>query len=179
MRVPSPIHSISLCTVATKLNICKSCNFPHLWPLFSPKMGFLRYWLSLKPIFGMKELRYAKIDTVYFERGESELSEYQIRFSLTITVFSLYSVENRSFLRILADFWVFCVQLTPLNVVKFYKTPVNDVSTLYLPCISIPSRYFILNTLNFSKKWRFLSIFFDHYPVFGHWRPDGVRFLKC
>ena len=115
MRVPSPIHSISLCTVATTLNICKSCNFPHLWPSFSSKMAFLGYWLSLKPFFGMKELRYAKIDRVQLERAKSDLSEYQIRFSLTITVFSLYSVENRSFLRNLADFWVILRIINPLK----------------------------------------------------------------
>ena len=82
-------------------------------------MAFLRYWLSLKPIFGMKELRYAKIDRVYFERVESELSEYQIRFSLSIALFSLRSVENMSFLRILADFWVFLHIINPLKSGQF------------------------------------------------------------
>ena len=84
-------------------------------------MAFWGYWLSLKPFFGMKDLRYAKIDRVYFERGESELSEYQIRLSLSIALFSLRSVENRSFLRILADFWVFLHIINPLKCGQFLQ----------------------------------------------------------
>ena len=84
-------------------------------------MAFLRYWLSLKPIFGMKELRYAKIDMVYFERVESELSEYQIRFSLSIALFSLRSVENMSFLRILADFLGILHIINPLKYGQFLQ----------------------------------------------------------
>ena len=84
-------------------------------------MAFLGYWLSLKPFFGMKELRYAKIDRVYFERGESEISEYQIRFSLSITVFSLFSIEDRSFLRILADFGVFLHIINTLKCGQFLQ----------------------------------------------------------
>ena len=63
----------------------------------------------------MKELRYAKIDRVYLERKKYDLSEYQIRFSLSITVFSLFLVENRSFLRILAVFGVFLHIINPLK----------------------------------------------------------------
>ena len=84
-------------------------------------MAFLGYWLSLKPFFGMKELKYAKIDMVYFERVESELSEYQIRFSLPITVFSLWSVGIRSFLRILGDFWVLLHIIDTLKCGQFLQ----------------------------------------------------------
>ena len=80
---------------------------------------FLQSWLSLKPFFGMKESRYAKIDMVYFEREKCELSEYQIRFSLPITVFPLFSVAIMSFLRLLAHFWVLLLIIDPLKYGQF------------------------------------------------------------
>ena len=95
----------------------------------------LQTCLSLNPFFGMKESRYAKIDMVYFEREKCELSEYQIRFSLPITVFPLFSVAIMSFLRLLAHFWVLLHIIDPLKCGQFcqnsYQGRVTIVFTLY------------------------------------------------
>ena len=60
--------------------------------------------------------RYAKIDRTYQERGGSELSEYQIRFSVALMVSSKMSTKIDLFLRILVYFLTFSVPLRiPIN----------------------------------------------------------------
>ena len=59
----------------------------------------------------VKEWKYPKINQVYPEREGSELSEYQIRFSVPYTVNPQISIEFDLFLRILAHFLTFSVPL--------------------------------------------------------------------
>ena len=65
------------------------------------------------------------MDRIYPERGESELSEYQIRFLLSCMVCPQISIEIDIFLRILAHFLVFQAPLRiPINP-DFCENPVK------------------------------------------------------
>ena len=67
------------------------------------------------------------MDGIYAERGESELSEYQIRFLLSCMVRSQISIEIYLFLRILAHFLTFQAPLRiPINP-DFRKNPVKVI----------------------------------------------------
>ena len=64
----------------------------------------------------VKEWRYAKVHRICPERGESELSEYQIRFLLSCMVRPQISIEIDLFLRILAHFLTFsALPRIPIN----------------------------------------------------------------
>ena len=65
------------------------------------------------------------MDRIYPERGESELSEYQIRFLLSCMVRPQISIEIDLFLRILAHFLTFPAPLRiPINP-DFRENPVE------------------------------------------------------
>ena len=62
------------------------------------KIDIFENWLTLSPILGVKEWRWAKIHLEHLERGGAELSEYHIRFSLALIVSSKMSTKVDLFL---------------------------------------------------------------------------------
>ena len=73
------------------------------------------------------------MDRIYPERGESELSEYQIRFLLSCMVRPQISIEIDLFLRILAHFLTFSASpRIPINP-DFRETPVEVSRRCPLP----------------------------------------------
>ena len=80
------------------------------------KINILQKWLNFEAIFGGEGVEIEKIWWNCYIRGDSELSEYQIRFSLPHPIYSQINVKLGQFQKIL--------MLSPTKFGPFLISPV-------------------------------------------------------
>jgi len=89
--------------IVEKLEVRKVVKLTNMCHLFSLEISFFEILANFAVIFRDEGVEIAKIGDDIGERATQELFEYQIRFSVALTVAEIYSVKETS---LFSDFWL-------------------------------------------------------------------------